>query len=106
MMFFQELVFLIIWFFACVGFHEIGHKWTANLLGYRAVIKGFSTEVSPDPTSRDDGLIALGGWMLGFVGIVMYVLFWGMSLLVNLLFIFLYFIGTKSDLKIILGVDE
>jgi hypothetical protein len=91
----------IMWFVISILLHEYGHYFMAKKLGYNAVIKGFSTFVTPTPKGKDDFYILLAGWSAGFIMILIYVL--STPEWLGLLMIALYLFGTRTDLIQIWG---
>lgn len=102
----SNFIVFIAWFFISIIVHELGHSITADNLGYKSKIKGFSTFVSPTPKGMDDFKILIGGWLSGFVVILIFVFSYGYSQVSGLLMIGLYLFGTRSDLKQIMGLSK
>lgn len=92
------LLMFVSWFFLVVLVHEMGHAWMAQKLGYKPVIKGFSTVVNPNPNRKHHLLILYSGFCAGLIAVLIYfvaaphVIFAGTMLAV-------YLFGSRTDLK-------
>ena len=53
-------------------FHELGHSVTADYLGYGVKVKWFKTIVAGEVSVEDDKKIVVGGFLAGFIPILVY----------------------------------